>query len=399
MGPNRIFHLRNLILIFFVLIFVVGIGYKYMEWGFFNKLSSLQATTTTQELAINEKLNNLGLKVISNVKDLTSETATDGARLKIYGDLDGQLNLVLDNTNNYLTVIKNNAEQYKSLTPLSNLIIGKRGSLARRILSSQNGYYENEINGTNKTIVEDYLLKNIFGVSMDKTIMTIFDKKASVDPKTLYSKYFSELASLEKYTRGDFKYPDEDAIKAQNPYGFETLENNKDYMSAYYLAVTDFVAGDYESANYKYSKLKSQYLKLNVDMAKLFSENKTIKQDIQKRIVEFTVTKDSAIKEYKIGNMGKYPFLPSVGGWKEDLEMCQLYLYKGSLLSNITSKPIISKNFNEYLNELTQLSPSTTYIDDKVDKGIIKYTNSDNKLTFQCLDRQTNKKYTFTTIN
>lgn len=395
---KKTFYLRNLLLLLLIFILIVSVGYKYLEWKTFNELAKLQDYTIPNELAILEEDDNLQQDVITDFIKLSDPKSTLINRLTLYDQLDGKINLVLDNEKSYIEAIKNNSQKYNSLNSLSKLLVGNRGKLARRIILDQLNYYKKEINSVYNNIVGTYLLKNIFAVSKDKVIMEVYDKKASSSPKTLYSKYFSDIAPLEKYTRSDFKFPEEDTIKDLYPYGYESLQNNKDYMKTYYAVIKDFVAGDYESAAYKQTKLQEQYIKLNIDMDRLLRENESVNQERSKQIIELVVDKVAAIKEFKNKNFGNYPLLPTIKGWKEDLEMCQIYLVKGNLVSDISKKPIDAKDVTTYLDWLSKRNPSTSSVDNLVNKKIIKFTNSDDKLIYQCLEQETGKKYTFVII-
>lgn len=397
MGSKKTFHLRDALILLLALFLVFGVGYKYLEWSVFDRLAKLQHFSIPNELSIIERGGNLSEDAGVDIVKLNEPKSTLESNLKIYDELDGKINLILENDKSYVDAINSNSSKYKTLNILSKLLIGKRGKLARRIVSDQIQYYVNEGKGARDNVISDYLMKNIFAVSKDKAIMQIYDNKASASPNTLYSKYFSEVASLEKYTRSDYKFVEEDAIKQSYSYGFETLQNNKNYLSAYYAVIKDFVAGDYESSAYKYTKLEAQFIKLNVDFDKLFGENESIKQDLSKKIIELVVDKDTAIKEFKSGGFDKYPLLPRIEGWKEDLEMCQIYDVKGSLISGISKKPVEAKDLDAYLNWLSQMNPSTASIDNSIDKSIIKFTNTDDKLTYQCLDKETGKEYIFVT--
>lgn len=397
MGPKKTFHLRDVLLLFFALILVASFSYKYFEWSFFNKLAKLHHFSIPNELSIIEKGNKLNEGAMTDITKLIDPKSTLDVRLKIYNELDGKINLILDNDKSYVDAIETNSKDYQALNLSSKLLIGERGKLARRIVSDQILYYEKEGSGAREVVVSDYLMKNIFAASADKTIMQIYDNKSASSPTKLYPKYFSDVASLEKYTRSDFKFPEEDAIKQYYPYGYEALQNNKNYLSAYYAVIKDFVAGDYESASYKYTKLEDQYIKLNVDFDRLFTENESAKQERSKKIIELVVDKDAAIKEFKSRGFDKYPLLPNIEGWKEDLEMCQIYDVKGSLVSSISKKPIEAKDLNAYLDWLSEMNPSTATIDDSTDKSIIKFTNTDDNLTYQCLDKETGKEYIFVT--
>jgi len=397
METKKTLYLRNVLLLILTLILTISIGHKYLEWSVFNQLVKLQHLFTSNELSIIEMGDKLNEAVTDDIAQLSKPKLTPEGSLKIYSELDGKINLVLDNDRSYVETIKVNSSKYRTLNFLSKLLVGNRGKLARRIIQDQLNYYEKEKNSAYDDLVSDYLVKNIFAVAKDKTIMQIYDEKASTSPKTLYLKYFSDIAPLEKYTRSDFKFPEEDAIKNLYPYGYETLQNNKNYMSAYYAVIKDFVAGDYESATYKYSKLQEQYIKLNIDMDRLFRENEFAKQERSKQIIELVVDKVAAIKEFKNKNFGKYPLFPSIEGWKEDLEMCQIYYVKGLLSSNISRKPIDAKDLGAYFDWLSSINPSTSAVDNLIDKSIIKFANSEDKLTYQCLDKEAGKEYTFVT--
>ena len=106
METKKTFHLRDLLIAFLALILVLGIGYKYLEWNFFNKLSSLQSSTIPQELAIVERLDKLYDDSLIPLEELVSEGITEERQIEIYDDMDGSLNLVIDSDKNYLNVMQ-----------------------------------------------------------------------------------------------------------------------------------------------------------------------------------------------------------------------------------------------------------------------------------------------------
>jgi hypothetical protein len=66
-------------------------------------------------------------------------------------------------------------------------------------------------------------------------------------------------------------------------------------------------------------------------------------------------------------------------------------------VSDISKKPIEAKDVREFLDWLSTMNPSTSSVDSFVDTSIIKLTSSKDKFTYQCLDKEANKEYTFVT--
>ncbi len=399
MGQNKTIHLKDLLLISAFILLAIVISYKFFEWNLLNNISTLQGTAITKELSVLEKSDKLSNSSLEIIGELYSEKTKEDQKMILYDDLNGMLSLTIDNDKSYKDIIEKNQKEYSKYKLFSKIIIGERGRIVQNIVKSQLQYYELEIASISDSISNDYLIKNIFLVSKDKEIMTSYDIKVSKSPSKLYSEYFNEIASLEKYTRDDFKFDYEDTIMDKSPYGYETLKNNREYMSSYYSVVKDYVSGDYDSANYKYSKLQEQYLKLNIDMDKLFSENSDFQQERSKKIIELIVKKDLSIKNFKEKSLGIYPFGRFVSGWKEDLELCQIYLVKGGLLSSISGKPISAVTFDEYLKELSQVSPDTSELDAKFDRSVVKYDNSDGKIKYSCKDTESGKEFSYTNDN
>jgi hypothetical protein len=375
----------------------LSIGYKVFEWRNLDKLAELNSKTVPVELSIVEKSDKNYNEAADLFVKLVSEDLTTEEQLDLLEEIDGKLNLALSNSNEYLKALEENRGSYKKLEFPSKLLLGNRGKFARQFIENQLNYYDVEIEGIKENIISDYLAKNIFAVMKDKIIMMDFDDKASVAPTTNYSRYFADIASLEKYTRSDFKFPKEDEIKELFPYGHEMLDNNREYMSAYYSVVKDYVAGDYESAAYKYSRIEEASLELNVDFDRLFSEGEERENERAKKIIEYVVAKNMAIKEFKKDNLGMYPLLPRVDGWKDDLELCQLYSYKASYYNNVLKKYPEAEDFESLITELAQLAPSTSQIDSDFDKAVVEFTNTDELIQFKCTDGEVSKAYTFTT--
>lgn len=388
--------LRSAILLVIIFLFFSSILYKYLEWRVIKDFVQLQGVTIPRELSMVESNDKQNDAVAPILDKLNSEKTKIQDRLLIYDELVGKANLLIDASKEYKRVLQENKNKYQQYKLISRLFIGDRGKLFKSMIDNQLSYYDNEIKSAEQGIVEDYLVMDIFIVSKDKGIMTLYDTKASISPNTLYSKYYSEIASLEKYTHEDYKLPEESTIKEYYPYGYETLQNNKEYLGSYYSVIKDYVSEDYESANYKYKKLQGQNLKLNVDMDRLINEGDLQKQELLKTIVGNIVAKNSAILAFKKSNFGSYPLLRQISGWKNDLEMCQIYLIKGSLLAELSKKPNEATSLDEYLASIDQITPSTVEINKDFDKSIMKFINEEKKLTIQCEDKENQTLYEFT---
>lgn len=398
MAINKTINPRVLLIIFLLFLFLLGIGYKIIEWNTLKKLSKLNSRTIPQELAIVEKSNKDSEETLNLIVDLFSDENLDFEKqLLLFDEIDGKANFAISHSKEYSNTLEKNKKEYIRLKSASRLLVGKRGSFLRKYLENQIAYYEKEIEGAKESVVGDYLFKNMFSFMEDKAIMIDFDDRASIAPTTNYSKYFSDVATLEKYTRSDFKFPEEDKIKELYPYGYEMLTNNKEYMKAYYSVVKDYVGGNYESAAYKYSRIEETYLELNVDLDRLFSEGEERGNERAKKIIEYVVTKNKAIKDFEKQNLGIYPLLPEVSGWKEDLELCQLYGYKAGYYNRVLKKYPEAEDFENLIVELAQLAPSSSSIDAEFDREVISFTNTDEVMQFDCIDKEADRTYTFTT--
>jgi hypothetical protein len=395
MTSDKTISVKNLLLLFFIFLLFLSIFYKLFEWKIISGFVKEQGLTVPQELSIVETGNKQNDEITPSLLELTDPKLKPEDRLSVYDELDGKINIIIDTAKDYKEKLIKNKKSYAKYQTFSKFLIGRRGELFKDIIDNQIKYYDMEIESAQLSITSDYLGKNIFSVSKDKAIMSVYDDKASVSPKTLYSKYFSEIAPLEKYTRDSYSFPEEESIKKSYPYGYETLQNNKEYLGAYYLVIKDYVSEDYESATYKYKKLQNQNLKLNVDMDRLFNENSENSQNRTKAIMTTLLAKNDAIRKFETDKLGDYPFLKKISGWKRQLEMCQIYFIKGVLLAEVSKKPIESKNIEEYLLALSLITPNLDQLDKDFDKSIMEFTNDEKYLTIKCDDKEADRSYTY----
>lgn len=388
--------LRNIILFFLVVIILLGIGYKYLEYSTIKSISDIQVKADREEISLADQQDKLSNKAYDSfVKLFTEEEASLEANLKQFDDLNGLVNQSLNNENNYLKTLETNKNQYQNLETQSKILFGKKGEFVKRFLSHQGTYYDTEIENVRTSLVDDNLFLNLFAVWKDRALMDDYDGKAQKNPETYYSNNFTDIATLEKYTRSDFKFKDEDKIKEFYPYGYDSLNKFKEYMASYYSVIKDYVGGDEESASFKYSRLQETAINLNIDFEKLFFEGKDKSDERSNKIIAAVTEKSKLIKDFKDGNLGKYPLLPTVQKWKEDLLMCQMYAYKTNYYQSITNKYPDATNFDTLLTQLAEVAPKTDAVDSRFDKSTIKYSSSDKKIKFECLDKEDGKTYTF----
>lgn len=389
--------LRYILIFFFLLLLIASLSYKYFEWSTLNRIVAIYNRTLVEDLDYIEESD----KQITETIDLYVELITEGEELedeeyfKKQEELQGKTRLVINAIESYSQGITQNKDDFTKLREKSKILFGARGKFAKNFLEDHIQYLDLESKVTKRGIIDSYLLLNIFTLTSDRRAMDSFNEKAIDNPERDFPIYYSEVAVLEKYTRSDFKFKKEEEIKKQNPYGYELLERNKEYMSSFYSIVKDYVAEDYESAGYKVSRLSEAEQNLNIDFERVFNEGREEGEDLSKKILETNFTKIDRIKDFKNISLGSYPFLDEVSGWKEDLEMCQLYEYKFDLVENISGSYPTSKNVETLIMELAKIPPKSDSVDSKFNKGVMFFTNNEEEAKFVCLDTEGNREFTF----
>lgn len=386
--------LRNIVLFLLVVTIFFGIGYKYLEYSILKSLNDLNRRTEREEIALIEEQDKVSEKAL-DIFDAIGDKVTFEDKIKQYRELEGATKQLINNQENYINTLQGNRGKYSRLEFKSNLLVGRRGSFAKELLENQKIYYQNEIKSAEDNNVSETMFLSLIIILKDFLIMQDYDQKSQKSPETLYSQYFRDIAALEKYTRSDFKYDKEEKIKSFYPYGYESLNKYKDFFGSYYSVVKDFVAGDFESANYKYSRIQETAANLSVDFDKLGREGDDRQEERAKNIIPAVVNKTSLIKEFKENNLGIYPFFTKIEGWKEDLVLCQLYVYKTGFYYLITSQFPKSTNFEDLVVELSEVSPKTSSVDNKFDKNTIRITNDDKLIKFECTDKEDGRVFTF----
>lgn len=389
--------IRYIFITMLFILVIVLIGYKYYEWTVLTDLVASYNSKIVQELTSIELNEQISQEVSVLYSDtLTNKELSDDDYLQKLGDLQGKTRLVINADENYIQTLTNNKEFYESFLEKTRFLFGKRGDFAKTFLQNQIKYYENEIEAAKAGVTSDYLGLNIFSVMRDRAITTAYQNKVAKNPKEDVQYYYSDIAVLEKYTKKDFTFEKAEDLKKLRPYGYEALDRNREYMKSYYSIIKDYVAGDFDSATYKMSRFNEAGLNLNIDIERVFNEGKSANIELAKKILEATIAKISEIKRFKETSLGSYPLLKEIKGWKEDLEMCQLYQYKFSLVENISDSYPSASNVDELVTELSRVAPKSDEVDRYFNKTTLQFSNTDEEARFTCKDSETNKEFTFT---
>lgn len=397
-AASKIFNLRNFTILFLLLGIFILVTYKFLEYQTLQQLRNLHSNIVKKELSLIEQSDKLDIEISKLFDDYLNPDIDDAEAALKLDEMIKKMNLAISNNNNYISTLEKNRQRYKSLLSYSRLALGERGKFIKEFLELQDKYYDDEISVARENSVATQLLINIFNVGKDKILISDYTEKAFGIDNPDYYGLFSSVAPLEKYTRSDYKFQDEDKIKEYYPYGYDSLIKNRNYLGSYYSVAKDLAAGDIESANYKISKVVEDELALNVDFERIFEVYDTRTRNKATRILETLLKKIDLTKDFEEGKLSSYPFVEPLNKWTEDVELCQLYAYKTSLYSNIVGKYPEDKNFNELLETLKQLSPQTTELDRRFDKSSIVYTNDEEMITFRCKEHLSGEEYLFQSL-
>lgn len=349
-------------------------------------ISKIEIVADRQELVLTEEQGKLSNRILDLFGEFVNSDIPAEEQFRLFDELNGLADQSINNQETYLKTLKSNRDKYEDVGARSSLLLDKRGDFAKKYLASQDVYYQTEIESTEESLVSDALIKNLLTVVEDRVVMDEYE--------TNTPQYFSQIASLEKYTRNDFVFAESDKIRMLYPYGHEVLDRYKVYMSSFYSVIRDEVGKDSKSANYKRIKLAQTKLNLNIDFDKFFNEGENRRRERGQKIIKSTAQKVQLIKEFKEKRLGVYPFLPIINQWKEDLALCGIYSYKTGYYNLITNKYPEAANFDQLLVELSEVAPKTDEVDKKFDKSIMRFSNSDSEMSFECTDRDDGRTFT-----
>lgn len=392
--------LRNLFLYSLISLLAIASLYKYFEWKTFSDLSSAYNDSYFNEIkfvsGIDPSYTAFFSELYNNKQFQNPKDSTD--YLQGLTAIENKLNIVINNDEGYRDLLNNNNDLFSKLGNSTNFLFGKRGDIGKKIVNDQLKYYQDEIKSNNINLAYGYGIKILFTIYRDNVAFNDFGKiiGSSTDP-TYISKYFANIASLEKYSNSDFKFDKEDFIKNYYPNFVSKVNHWKKYFATYYQAEKDFSVGNTDTAQLELQTVSDNASNSYIDYSSIFNEQNSTTSDLSKDILKQVSDQAATIKDYKSKGLYKYPLLRDIKIWKEDFVLCQMYDYKSSVFYSITSNYPVSKNVSDLIKELSAINPKTDNVDSKFDKSTMKFTNSDKSLEFTCTDKYTGEKLKFVT--
>lgn len=393
--------IRNLLIALFIIVILLFVGYKYFEWKTFSDLSNAYNNSYVKEIkyvsAITPPTNDFFKELYNNKQFGKPKDNQD--YLEGLTTISDKLNIVVNNQEGYVDLLNGNVTTFTTLKNSANLLFGERGDVARKIVNDQLAYYSDEIKQANINLASLYATEILFSIYRDNVTVNDFNKViGSSTSQSDINQYFSEISSLEKYSNSDYKFDKEDFIKSYYPSFVDKIDNWKMYFSSYYKAEKDFSVGNTDIAKLELQAVTDNAYNSYIDYSSLFNEQSSKNTELSKDILKLVSEQASAIKDYKMKGFYKYPLLKSVNVWKEDFVLCQMYNFKTNIFNTITSKYPSAKTVSGLINELSSINPKTDNVDNTFDKSAMKFTNTDNKLEFTCIDKYTGDKVNFTTL-
>ncbi|OGC48047.1 hypothetical protein A2W32_01670 [candidate division WWE3 bacterium RBG_16_37_10] len=400
--------LRTILITILVITTISLVGYKYYEYQQLLNLIKTVDENAREELLLVEEEDKLSKQAFQKFNEyISSWNSENFVKLNEQEKID-KTNEYLINIINAVKFSNNKSQEYKNaiiknseeileLKSAGKLLIGNRKNHHISVTDFIGRYYYHELEAVNTALVEDILSSNWLEAEKDMLVTDQYELSTKNSNEQTYKDYFFILSPLEKYNRNDFTFSNDNLLIQDYPYGYEVLQRYKRFLKSYYQINRDFISGDYESVNYKASKLEDDAVNTStIDWNKFVNENNEKKTELRKKILDNLINLLKLIKEFDNLNLGNYPFVESINYSIFDITMCNAYMYKTSLYSDISGENIKAQTFEELLKELSILSPKTEYLDVYFDKDTLNYKNSENKFLFNCLDKTTNKNYLFT---
>lgn len=385
-----------------VLGIVVMLGaYKYLEYKTISGVAEKFSDSIVKDFRYESDMEKSGNKnfpvVVAALGFQTEEQIKNFKKLKktdneIVDDGIFALNVLKEKNKQYLSLISEHKELFVKEQKLSKLLFGQRGKFVKDFLSNQIHYYDNIEQDSKNNLVDGDLILNMLTIGKDRNNLSSFTKITANNYKN-YSKNFQLISSLEKYSRNDFHFVNEDEIKRRNSYGYEMLIRNKEYFSIYYQIVKDIVEGDYDSATYKETKLNSVTANFNFDMEKVFDANSESSLENSKLIADFALKQVELITGFKQNKLGKYPIVKEIDDWKESLFLCDTFPYRAGIYKTITNKYVKSTKLPDLLDEFNDAGIQVIKEDREFDSNLLTITNDDKKLIFTCIDKDSGEKF------
>lgn len=394
----NIVKIRNLLLFLLTSLVLLFVGYKYFEWKTFSDLANAYNTAYFNEIKLvsenqspEEDLEN----EFSNNKQFL-EPKDEEDYLEGISSIETKLSISLNNYEGYRDLLNKDLVQFDKLQKRTNLLVGERGEIGKKIVNNQLAYYKDELEGVLSNIAIRHGMKILFQIYRDNISLNTFSDAIGTSIDQAYiSKYFDIISPLEKYTNSSYKFENEDYVKEYYPNFINKIGNWKKYFSTYYEAEKDFSVGNTEVAQLKLRTVWDNASNSYIDYSSIFDEQGSSPLNSAKNILKLVSEQAASIKDYKQKELYKYPFLKEISIWKEDLVLCQMYNYKSSIFNAITARYPSSKTVSDLIKELSTISPKTDNVDDRFDKSTMEFKNTDKQLEFVCKDKYSGKKIKF----
>ena len=379
-----------------LLLILLAVSYKYCEFKFFDDTAKLYNLTSSQELKLNEKMNNESNKAAPiNRSFFVASSSAD--LIKVYYEVQSAMSINSVNYNEYISVLTNNKGKYQKLKNRYSLIIGKKADLTRNIIDKQTEYYNLETQGAEESLIKLYFWQSLYEAIVDMSRANQYDKDNQYNTKENTIKNFPNISSLNKYSSDNFKFNHEDQIAKLYPDELAILNKYKLYFASYYDLIKSYIAGQQQTTSYtdRWNKMRQNASNINLDWTSIFKNS--LDRDSKRGINIATIGTSELKLMYEFESMKvKYPLLSSPTHFSSSVQHCQLYDYKASIYPYLLKKPISANSYEDLLIELSSIPPSTIDIDKKLDISNIEFINDKIQLQFVCVDQLTKEKFTFT---
>lgn len=389
----------NVLVFVVILILILLLAYKWLEYSSIKRLISTYDSAITQELAMTSELNKQYQDTYPKVLDFYKSASEAAAiQYKTYEVLMPSFDLFRSMEADYYKLIKENSKKFDSLNSVFSFFIGPKVDGIKQIIKSQSIYYKNEMSSNQNSLTEGAYFKNIFMIFNDMSKVNDFDAQAQ--SKAGVKKKFHLLSSIEKYTRSDFNFFEEDKIKKYAPNEYQGLIKYKRYFATYYEVMRLLVKDqeNTQAATVLSNKLKQDSSALNIDFQGLFKDKEDLKLEETKAIL---ITISDQLKNIYQINESKnisYPFVEPLRFTKHELWHCQLYNYKTAFFNSYKKEYPRAGSVDELIKDLSSISPRTTEIDKNFDRNIMHLENNDKAIRFTCIDKENKDEYSFVII-
>ncbi|HEX7017823.1 MAG TPA: hypothetical protein VF209_02865 [Patescibacteria group bacterium] len=403
---------KSILLGILLLILVGGMGYKWYEWQALTAFARMHNQYVVEELKLMDEINNVAQEMYGNQDEAAAEEEEEvsdeeiaaffesgGAEIQQeFNDAKNDFAFFNEKYTEYQTLLEEHQAGYSSFVDKRlKYVYGQRADQMKKVAAAMDTYYSTELSDVQHGQIDAQLGFNISEAQKDMLLLQLYSVNTAgfLDDQAV-SDNFSDIASLEKYGRDDFKFEREDEIKQNNPYGHETLHKFRSYFKTTYSAIKDIVAGNFDSAGYKFSRLGEEAADIGtIDQERLEDEGKDQRIDRKRRLVESLLARYQAVQELSSADGSDLPVLGNYQDWNQELLACHTYIYKSDLYREVREKYPEAQDITGFVEELNQVSPKTDVVDNSVNKELVSVVNDDKKIEITCKSEE-GDEYTLT---